>query len=54
MTDENIDVRTSSQGEVKRWIRKRVREMRRLKIHLTGIPEGEELENEVEAIIRIQ
>ena len=34
-------------------IRKRIGEVRRLKIHLTGIPEGEKLENEVEAIIKI-
>ena len=34
-------------------IRKRTGEVKRLKIHLTGIPKGEKLENKVEAIIKI-
>ena len=34
-------------------VRIRVREMTRLKMHLTGIPEGEKLENEVEPITKI-
>ena len=34
-------------------IRKRIGEVKRLKIHFTGIPKGEKLENKVEAINKI-